>query len=132
MHKVKKNFLALYVGRLGKGLRFNPKPNSQCDQGMEVVKGFKLKRKADGTISRHSGQLVAKGFHQQASIDYDEIFSLVVKPTTTIQTVLSMAYSASWLLKQINIQNASLHDFLSKEVYMFYTSLLVSASPQVK
>jgi hypothetical protein len=72
-------------------------------------------------------QLAAKGFHQQASIDYDEIFSLVVKPTT-IQTVLSMAYSASWPLKQINIQNASLHDFLSKEVYMIQPPCFIRPS----
>jgi hypothetical protein len=43
--------------------------------------------------------------------------SPVVKPTT-IRTVLSIAYSASWSLKQIDIQNALLHGFLSKDVYM--------------
>jgi hypothetical protein len=72
---------------------------------------FKLKRKADGSIERHKARLVAKCFHQQAGIDYGETFSPVVKPTT-VRIVQSLAYSAGWSLKQIDIQNAFLHGSL--------------------
>jgi hypothetical protein len=79
---------------------------------------FKLKRKVDGSTKRHKARLVAKGgFHQHASIDYGETFSLVVKPTT-IRIVLSLAYSAGWTMKQIDIENAFLHGLLFEDVYM--------------
>jgi hypothetical protein len=40
---------------------------------------FKLKRKAGGSVERHKAHLVAKGFHQHASLDYGETYSLVVR-----------------------------------------------------
>jgi hypothetical protein len=92
-----------------------PPHGSQNPVGCKWV--FKLKRKADGSIERHKARLVAKGFHQQASVDYGETFSPVVKPTT-IRTVLSLAYSAGWSMKQIDIQNVFLHGLLSEDVHM--------------
>ena len=78
---------------------------------------FRVKRNADGSIERHKARLVAKGFHQQSGIDYDETYSPVIKPTT-VRTVLSIAISVGWSLRQIDIQNAFLHGNLSEEVFM--------------
>jgi hypothetical protein len=78
---------------------------------------FRVKRKADDTVERHKARLVAKGFHQQFGVDYDETYSPVIKPTT-VRTVLSLAISSSWCLRQIDIQNAFLHGNLSEEVFM--------------
>jgi hypothetical protein len=50
-------------------------------------------------------------------VDYGETYSPVVKPTT-VRTVLSLAYSVGWSMKQIDIQNAFLHGFLSEDVFM--------------
>ena len=78
---------------------------------------FRVKRKADGSIERHKAQLVAKAFHQQSGVDYDETYSPVIKPTT-VRIVLSIAISSGWSLRQIDIQNAFLHSTLSEEVFM--------------
>ena len=78
---------------------------------------FRIKRKADGSIERHKARLVAKGFHQQPGLDYDETYSPVIKPTT-VRTVLSLAISSGWSLRQIDIQNAFLHGTLIEQVSM--------------
>lgn len=78
---------------------------------------FCLKCKADGSIDRYKAQLVAKGFHQQAGIDYGETYNLVVKPFT-ISLILSIAISGGWPIHQIDIQNAFLHGRIYEVVYM--------------
>uniref|UniRef100_A0A2N9IVC3 Reverse transcriptase Ty1/copia-type domain-containing protein n=1 Tax=Fagus sylvatica TaxID=28930 RepID=A0A2N9IVC3_FAGSY len=78
---------------------------------------FQIKRHADGSIERYKARLVAKEFHQQLGIDYDETYSPVIKPTT-VRTVLFIPISTSWSVQQIDIQNTFLHGNLSKEVYM--------------
>lgn len=78
---------------------------------------FRIKRRADGSIDRYKARLVAKGYHQQPGIDFSETYSPVIKPIT-IRTVLSMAVTAGWEMKQVDVSNAFLHGNLSETVYM--------------
>jgi hypothetical protein len=78
---------------------------------------FKLKRKADGGIERYKARLVAKGFKQRYGYDYEETFSLVIKPAT-IRLVLSLAVTHGWTLRQLDIQTTFMHGHLEETVYM--------------
>ena len=78
---------------------------------------FQVKRKSYGSIDRYKARLVAKGFHQQLGIDFEETYSLVVKPIT-IRIVLAIVVSTGWAIHQVDVSNAFLHGHLQEDVYM--------------
>ncbi|CAL2265123.1 unnamed protein product [Prunus armeniaca] len=92
-----------------------PSTPSQNTIGCKWV--FWIKRTSDGRIEHYKARLVAKCFHQQPGIDYAETFSPVVKPAT-IRTVLTIAISRGWSLRQLDVKNAFLHGILHEDVYM--------------
>ena len=78
---------------------------------------FKLKYKSDGSVDRYKARLMAKGFYQQPGLDYGETFSPVIKPST-VRTVCSLAVSMGWSIRQLDVNNTFLQDFLTETVYM--------------
>lgn len=78
---------------------------------------FKVKTQADGTPIKYKGRLVAKGYVQEAGIDYNDTFSPVIK-AVTVRIVLTIAVTNNWKLHQVDFNNAFLNGVLSEEVYM--------------
>ena len=59
---------------------------------------------------------MVSGFSQRLGLDFDQTFTLVVKPAT-IQVVLHLASLHKWSVHQLDVKNTFLHGSLSEEVY---------------
>jgi len=68
---------------------------------------YRLKEE-DGGKKWYKDRLVVKGFAQNKGIDFDEIFSLVVK-MTSIRTILSLVAVEYLHLEQLDVKMAFLH-----------------------
>ena len=90
---------------------------SPSDQNIVHYKWvYKIKYHWDGTAGRCKARLVAEGFHQRASIDYNETFSPAIKPLT-VCLLLSLAIWFSWHFRQLDVKNTFLHGHLTEKVY---------------
>ena len=69
------------------------------------------------TPSDGQAKLVAKGFMQQQGIQFEEIFSPIVK-MTSLWCVLALATKEDMELVQMDVQTVFLHGDLHEEIYM--------------
>lgn len=60
--------------------------------------------------------MIAKGFTQVERVDYNEIFSHVVK-CTTIRVILALVAQFNWELEQMNVKTTFLHGGLDEIIY---------------
>ena len=70
--------------------------------------------KSDGRKRAH---LVAKGISQVEGIDFDKIFSPVVR-FETVRLMLALITLENWHIKSLNVHSAYLYGKLTKEIYM--------------
>nr|GFA55234.1 retrovirus-related Pol polyprotein from transposon TNT 1-94 [Tanacetum cinerariifolium] len=78
---------------------------------------YKLKTEELTSRPRYKARLVVKGFSQKRGIDFDEIFSLVIK-MRSIRVVLGLTASLDLEVEKIDVKTAFLHGDLDKEIYM--------------
>ncbi|GJT67523.1 retrotransposon protein, putative, ty1-copia subclass, partial [Tanacetum coccineum] len=79
---------------------------------------FKIKEGIEGVQKpRYKTRLVAHGFTQKAGIDYNEVFSHVVRHTS-IQVILALTACKDYELEQLHVKMAFLHENLKEVIYM--------------
>ena len=78
---------------------------------------YKLKVTANEGKPKYKARLVSKGFRQQQGVDFEEIFSLVVK-MTTLHCVLALAAKEDMELVQMDVKTTFLHGDLHEDIYM--------------
>jgi hypothetical protein len=74
-------------------------------------------KEEDGGKKWYKARLVVKGFAHKKGIDFDEIFSHVVK-MTSVRNILSRVAIEDLNLEQLDVKTTFLHGDLEEEIYM--------------
>ena len=92
---------------------------TKLPKGRKALKNkwvFKVKND-NKKLLKYKACLVVKGFDQKLAIDFDEIFSLVVK-MCSIRVILGLATSMDLELEQLDVKTTFLHGDLDEEIFI--------------
>ena len=78
---------------------------------------FRIKHEEHNLQLQFKARLVVKGFNQRKGIDFDEIFTSVVK-MTSIHNVLGLVASFNLEIEQINVKTTFLYSDLEEKIFM--------------
>ncbi|KAH9733971.1 hypothetical protein KPL71_017220 [Citrus sinensis] len=93
----------------------------ELPKGKRVIGNKWVYTKKQGSLNqstpRYKARLVAKGFAQKEGIDYNKVFSPVVKHTS-IRILLALVAEYELELAQLDVKTAFLHGDLEEEIYV--------------
>lgn len=98
-----------------------PLPPGKTAIGCKWV--FRTKFLSDGFVERYKARLAAKGYKQQAGIDYFDTFSTVTK-LVSVKLMLSLSAAKGWFLNHLDINNAFLYGDLDETISIWRCHLV--------
>mmetsp|Transcript_14864 Transcript_14864/g.25335 ORF Transcript_14864/g.25335 Transcript_14864/m.25335 type:complete len:1270 (-) Transcript_14864:150-3959(-) len=78
---------------------------------------YDLKKDHEGNIIRYKSRLVAKGYSQIEGVDYNQVFSPVIRPES-IRLLFNKSIVEKWKMEQVDIKTAFLNGTLEEEIYI--------------
>nr|GEX71203.1 putative ribonuclease H-like domain-containing protein [Tanacetum cinerariifolium] len=81
----------------------------------------RTKKDERGIVIRNKARLIAQGHTQEEGIDYEEVFSLVVR-IEAIRLFLAYASFMGFMVYQMDVNSAFLYGTIKEEVYVFQPS----------
>jgi hypothetical protein len=76
-----------------------------------------VKRDECGNIVPYKARLMVKGYVQRAGVDYDEVFTPVVR-LESVRLMLVVAGHQGWEVHYMDVKSAFLNGELKEEVYV--------------
>ena len=90
-------------------------PTGRVKRDQKVIKNrWVFDVKSDGHKKAH---LVAKGFSQVEGLDFNQVFSPVVR-FETVRLMLTLAALENWYITRLDIRSTYLYGKLDEEIYM--------------
>ncbi|GJZ89698.1 retrovirus-related pol polyprotein from transposon TNT 1-94 [Tanacetum coccineum] len=78
---------------------------------------FKVKLDEQGGVLKNKARLVARGYHQEEGIDFEESFALVAR-LEAIRIFIAYAAHKNMIVYQMDVKTAFLNGILREEVYV--------------
>jgi hypothetical protein len=92
----------------------------QLQKGLKAIENkwvYNIKQDDNDQVEQYRARLVVKRYAQKEGIDFNEIFSPIVRLTTT-RIVQAMCATFDLHLEQLDVKNVFLHGELKQEIYM--------------
>jgi ATP-binding cassette subfamily B (MDR/TAP) protein 1 len=86
-------------------------------RALENIWIYRVKHESNSKSPRYKVRLVVKGFRQRKGVDFNDIFSHVVK-MSSIRIVLSLVGTLDLEVEQMDVKMAFLHGDLEEDIYM--------------
>lgn len=84
-----------------------------------------------GAIAKYQARLVAKGYVQQANVDFEEVFTLVAR-LESIRLLVALSAEHGWVVHHMDVKSAFLNGELAEEVYVKQPPGFILASKEDK